>query len=248
MSLFPCFDAWIIICHEPISHSMIHSPVYPHVLPVVLSLGIGNIAAMHALWHVVFKICIFLRYHKSGESLSYFLFFFSIKARGQWFLYWLLPLLCPHYYKRIPLTNVNLPFLVWSIFHGGLFQCSELMSHGSLDFVSLIGNLMEYYSWAFCFLKTLWFVFTCWCFLPESVPVCVCVFIYLFNFGCVTPNMFNVRCHVESSSLENIRCPSAIVFRLRLQRKSSMLKAFFILFSFRMACTTWQFYSGLIAH
>ena len=116
-----------------------------------------------------------------------FYFFFSIKARGQWFLYWLRPLLCPHYYKRIPLTNVNLPFLVWSIFHGGLFQCSELMSHGSLDFVSLIGNLMEYYSWAFCFLKTLWFVFTCWCFLPESVPVvfffcvcvCVCVFIYL---------------------------------------------------------------------
>ena len=57
-------------------------------------------------------------------------------------------------------TNVNLPFLVWTVFHGGLFQCSGLMSLGSLDFACLIGNPVEHYSWGFCFLKAFWAVFT----------------------------------------------------------------------------------------
>ena len=253
MSLFPCFNAWIIICHERISHSLIHSSVHPHVLPVVSSLGIGNVAAMHALWHVVFKICVFLRYHKSGESLSYFLFFFSIKARGQWFLYQLLPLICPHYYKRIPLTNVNLPFLVWSVFQWPFpvlrvdvpwqfgFCISDKKPYGIL----FMGFLL-FESTLICIYLLM---FSSWeCPICVCVCVCVCVFIYLFNFGCMTPDMFNVRCHVESSSLVNIRCLSAIVFMLRLQSKSSTLKAFFILSSFRMACTTWQFYSGLVVH
>ena len=43
-------------------------------------------------------------------------------------------------------TNVNLPFLVWPVFHGGLFQCSGLMSLGSLDFVCLIRNPVGHYS------------------------------------------------------------------------------------------------------
>lgn len=131
-SFFPCFNAWVIFRHEPLPHSFICSSLCPRVLPLISSLGIGNPAAVHALGHVVFKVCVFLKYHRSGEALSYFLFVFFIKPRGQWFLYWLLPLIYPHYYKRIPLTNVNLPFLAWSVFHGGLFHWSELISCGSL--------------------------------------------------------------------------------------------------------------------
>ena len=176
MTVFPCFNARVIFCHEPISHSLIYSFLCPCVLSLVSSLGIGNPAAVHALGRVVFQICVLLKYHRSGEAPSYFLSNFFIKACGQWFLYWPLPLICPHHYKRIPLTNANLPFLVWSVFHGGLFQCSELMSRGSLDFVSLIRNPMEYYSWAF------WKHFNCIYLLMFSSWecssfVCVCVFI-----------------------------------------------------------------------
>ena len=60
--------------------------------------------------------------------------------------------------------------------------------------------------------------------------VCVCV----FNFGCVTPDVFKGRYHVESSGLVNIRCPSVIVFRLWSQRTLSMLQSVFILSSIRM--------------
>ena len=74
------------------------------------------------------------------------------------------------------------------------------------------------------------------------------LFIYLFIFGCVTPDMLKDRCHVESSGLVNIRCPSGIVSRLQLQRKSSMLQGFFISSSFRMACTAWELLSGLVVH
>ena len=134
MSLFPCFNAWVIFCHEPLPHSFMCSSLCPRVLPLISSLGLGNPAALHALGHVIFKVCAFLKYHRSVEALSYFLFFFffCIKSCGQWFLYWLLPLIYPHYYKRLPLTNVNPPFLAWSVFHGGLFHWSELMSCGSL--------------------------------------------------------------------------------------------------------------------
>ena len=84
--------------------------------------------------------------------------------------------------------------------------------------------------------------------LCVCVCVCLSVFIYLFNFGCVTTDMFKGRCPVESRGLVNIRCPSAIVFMLQLQRKSSMLKGLFILSYFRMACAAWGFYSGLVVY
>ena len=96
---------------------------------------------------------------------------------------------------------------------------------------------MEYCSWAFCYLKALE-LFTCLCFLPESVSfvcVCVCVCVYLFIFGCVTPDVFKGKYYVESSGLVNIRCPSVIVFRLWLQRTASLLQSFVILSSMRMA-------------
>ena len=97
--------------------------------------------------------------------------------------------------------------------------------------------------------------------LPESTLNCIyllmfssrecpgfvlCVWFYLFIFGCVT--MLKDRCHVESSGLVNIRCPSGIVSRLQLQRKSSMLQGFFISFYFRMACTAWELLSSLLVH
>lgn len=130
LSLFQCLSHIPSWTPTPFLYLFISRPC---VLPLISSLGIGNPAAVHALGHVVFKVCVFLKYHRSGEALSYFLFFFFfIKPRGQWFLYWLLPLIYPHYYKRIPLTNVNLPFLAWSVFHGGLFHWSELISCGSL--------------------------------------------------------------------------------------------------------------------
>lgn len=75
-SFFPCFNAWVIFRHEPLPHSFICSSLCSRVLPLISSLGIGNPAAVHALGHVVFKVCVFLKYHRSGEALSYFLFFF----------------------------------------------------------------------------------------------------------------------------------------------------------------------------
>ena len=74
------------------------------------------------------------------------------------------------------------------------------------------------------------------------------VFIYLFTFGCVTPDMFKGKCHVQSSSLVNIRCPSVIGFRLWLQRTASKLQGFFIPSSFRLASTTLELLSSLVIH
>ena len=146
MALFPRFNAWIIFHCEPISHNLIHSFFLPCILSLLSSLGTWNAATEHALGCVIFKICVFLKCSRSEKAISYFLSLSLslslslclIEAPGQWFLSWLLPLICPHFYKRIPLTNGNLPFLVWIVFHGGLFQCSDLTSHGSLDFTSLV--------------------------------------------------------------------------------------------------------------
>ena len=77
---------------------------------------------------------------------------------------------------------------------------------------------------------------------------CLFVFIYLFTFGCVTPDMFKDRCHVQSSILVNIRCPSVISFRLWLQRTASMLQSFLILSSFRLASATLELLSSLVIH
>ena len=74
------------------------------------------------------------------------------------------------------------------------------------------------------------------------------VFIYLSTFGCVTPDMFKDRCHVQSSILVNIRCPSVISFRLWLQRTASMLQSFLIPSSFRLASATLELLSSLVIH
>ena len=94
MTVFPCFNAWVIFHHEWVSHALIDSSLHPYILSLLSSLGIGNAAAFHALEHVVFKIRIFLKHPRSREALSYFLSLFSIKACGQWSSYWLLPLMC----------------------------------------------------------------------------------------------------------------------------------------------------------
>ena len=73
-------------------------------------------------------------------------------------------------------------------------------------------------------------------------------FIYLFTFRCVTPDMFKDRCHVQSSILVNIRCPSVISFRLWLQRTASMLQSFLIPSSFRLASATLELLSSLVIH
>ena len=78
--------------------------------------------------------------------------------------------------------------------------------------------------------------------------VCLFVFIYLFTFGYVTPDMFKDRCHVQSSILVNIRCPSVISFRLWLQRTASMLQSFLIPSSFRLASATLELLSSLVIH
>lgn len=120
------------------------------------------------------------------------------------------------------------------------------MAHGHLAFVSLIRNPMEHCWWAFGFWKAFWVVFTCWCFLLRVSRFCFClfffvvvVFIYLFTFGCVTPDIFKGRCHVQSSILVNIRCPSVISFRLWLQRTASMLQSFLI-------PSSWSFCQALL--
>ena len=104
---------------------------------------------------------------------------------------------------------------------------------------------MENCSRAFCFWKVFWVVFICWCFLPESFPVLFVCFYFLIYFGCVTPDMFKCRYHLESSGLVNIRCPSAIVFRLQLQRKVSKLQGFFIPSPFTLASATLKFCQAL---
>ena len=153
MTLFPCFNAWVIFHCEPVSHSLSHSSLHPCILSLLSSLGIGNAAIVHALGCEIFKIHLFLKCPRSGKTMSYYLFlsFFlpsflhsfiyfilCVKALGQWFTHWLLPLIWAHVYKRIPLTNNNLSFLVWIVFHGSLFHCSELISLGGLDFISLV--------------------------------------------------------------------------------------------------------------
>ena len=85
-------------------------------------------------------------------------------------------------------------------------------------------------------------------FSSESFRFFSFFLIYLFTFGCVTPDMFKDRCHVQSSILVNIRCPSVISFRLWLQRTASMLQSFLIPSSFRLASATLELLSSLVIH
>ena len=97
-----------------------------------------------------------------------FCHFFSYKGTWKVIFVLVLPSDMPHYCKRkIALTNVNLLFLVWTVFHRSHFQCSELMSLGSLDFLSLKRNPVEHYSWAFCTIHVLLLLF-----LFESTLSC----------------------------------------------------------------------------
>ena len=68
MTLFPCFNAWVIFHHEPKFDSLIHSSLPHCVLSLHSSLGTRNAAAVHALLPVVFKICVFLKYLRSGKA------------------------------------------------------------------------------------------------------------------------------------------------------------------------------------
>ena len=126
-------------------------------------------------------------------------------------------------------------------FSKGFFSSAQSWCLGAVwIFVSLIRNPMEYYSWGFAFWKHFELYLPIDSLSMRQFQFCL-VCLFLFIFVCVTPYVFKGSCHVQSSGLVNIRCWSVTVFMLQLQRKSSLLEGLFILFSFGLVSTAWEF-------
>ena len=148
----------------------------------------GILLLQRMLWGMQFSKSVYFWSIIGVERPCHNFYFFFIKSRGQWFLYWLLPLICPHYYKRNPWLMLVYHF--WS-------SPFSMVSFSSAQSWCLMAVWILYLWWEtlwgtihglFLFERTLsciyllmfssWecssFVFVCVC-----VCVCVCVFTYL---------------------------------------------------------------------
>lgn len=116
MTLFPCFNTWVIFRHETVSHFLIHWFFRPSVFLLLLSLGIRNTPAVHALGCVVSKSVNFWGVLGIEGPCHTFYLFSSIKVLGQLFSYSLPSLISLHNYKMTPLTNDNIHFMSGLLF------------------------------------------------------------------------------------------------------------------------------------
>ena len=95
MTLFPCFNDWVVFHHEPEFHSLIHSSLLTvHFLYIHLwALGMLWQCMLSCLW---FSKSVYFWSILGVERPSHTAPFVSVKSHGQWVLYWLFPLICPH--------------------------------------------------------------------------------------------------------------------------------------------------------